>query len=181
MRRRHVHLLFGAAAATCALVAGFHGWQFAKARELNHAMTNAGATAVTSSRPEAQLARAIAFAHDCNSEAAVELYKELSRGGNARLAEIALYNLGNLYMRQALQLQSSADEAARSLPLLELAKQSYRDALRLHPQNWDARYNLERALWLSPEVDEGPIESRIQVDSEERVRSTLQGTRVELP
>ena len=181
MRRRHVHLLFAAGAVTCALVGGFHGWQLAKARELNVAMTTAGAAAAVSSRPEAQLARAIALARDGKAEGAVELYKELSRSDNAHLAEIALYNLGNLYMRQALQLQSSAEESARSLPLLELAKQSDRDALRMNPENWDARYNLERALWLSPEVDEGPIESRIQVDSEERVRSTLQGTRVELP
>jgi hypothetical protein len=30
--------------------------------------------------------------------------------------------------------------------LVELAKQRYRDLLRAEPQDWDARYNLERAL-----------------------------------
>ena len=40
------------------------------------------------------------------------------------------------------------------LPLIELAKQSYRDLLRETPADWDARYNLERALYLSPETQE---------------------------
>ena len=40
------------------------------------------------------------------------------------------------------------------LPLVELAKQSYRDLLRETPGDWDARYNLERALYLAPESEE---------------------------
>ena len=59
-----------------------------------------------------------------------------------------------------------------------------RDAtnLRERPDDWEARYNLERALWLAPEIeqaaaaeDEGPEPPR------ERVVTTLQGVRLDLP
>jgi mxaK protein len=44
-----------------------------------------------------------------------------------------------------------AKAASDSLATLELAKQRYRDLLRVNPLDWDARYNLERALRLAPE------------------------------
>jgi mxaK protein len=38
--------------------------------------------------------------------------------------------------------------------MLETAKARYRELLRLEPGNWDARYNLERALRLAPEAQD---------------------------
>jgi mxaK protein len=81
-------------------------------------------------------------------------------------------------MRQALK--DGPDAVLRALPLIELAKQSYRGSLRLNPEDWDARYNLERALWLAPEVEQTQVD-RIRRDVEERVMSTLQSTRADLP
>jgi len=49
----------------------------------------------------------------------------------------------------------SSSGPVRSLPLLEQAKQRYRQLLRVSPGDWDARYNLERALWFAPEASEG--------------------------
>jgi mxaK protein len=66
------------------------------------------------------------------------------------------------------------------LPLLELAKQSYRNALRRDPSRWDVRYNLDRALWLAPELDE-KITVSMPRNAEDRVMSTLQSTRADLP
>ena len=40
---------------------------------------------------------------------------------------------------------------AAAVPLVELAKQYYRQVLAEEPAHQEARYNLERALWLQPE------------------------------
>ena len=53
-------------------------------------------------------------------------------------------------MREADRIVAQSDWV-RARPLLELAKATYREALRLDPGRWDARYNLERALRAAPE------------------------------
>ena len=73
------------------------------------------------------------------------------------------------------------DQAFKSLPLIELAKQSYRDLLREDPNDWDARYNLERALWLAPEVEQVIADDAEPADKEENVATTLQHARIDLP
>ncbi len=61
-----------------------------------------------------------------------------------------------MYLRQG-ELAIAGGDAARGLPMVELAKQRYRDLLRDTPGDWDARYNLERALRLAPE--ENPLDA----------------------
>jgi mxaK protein len=178
VRRRTVHVAFGATALTCALLAGYHGMRLNEARRVNEAIASASDALATSTVPQAQFAQAIALARRGDYEGALQRYKALSRGDRADLAINALYNTGNLHFREALS--DSPDAVLRRLPLLELAKQSYRAALRRDPQSWDTRYNLERALWLAPEVEETFVET-IQRDVEDRVMSTLQSTRGELP
>ena len=63
------------------------------------------------------------------------------------------YNLANLYLRHALELGDSAGGDVVG-PLIELAKQEYREVLRVEGEAWDARYNLELALSVQPDVDE---------------------------
>ena len=46
----------------------------------------------------------------------------------------------------------ATDDAGGSRTLVELAKQGYRELLRLEPDYWPARYNLEQALRLAPET-----------------------------
>jgi mxaK protein len=81
-------------------------------------------------------------------------------------------------MRDALA--GGASEAFRSLPLIELAKQRYRDVLRAEPNHWDARYNLSRALQLAPELEQ-QIEEKEEPPEREQSPSTLQGVRIDLP
>ncbi len=88
-------------------------------------------------------------------------------------------NAGNLHFREALK-EEGLESAVRILPLVELAKQSYRTVLRRDPQRWDARYNLERALWMAPELDES-LSFSVPRNTEERVMSTLRSTRGDLP
>jgi mxaK protein len=103
-----------------------------------------------------RLAPQVAFAQGYALAARGEILRALTRYQQAAqaggpLAVAALYNIGNLHLRQALAA-SDAGEKAQSLALFELAKQSYRDALALDPQYWDAKYNLERTLRLSPDA-----------------------------
>ncbi len=178
MKRRIAHLSFGMIALGCAVLAAYQGIRLYRAHEVNAAIEAATASSLMSEVPEARFARAAELARRGEIDAAVSLYKELSRGERAGLRSAAAYNLGNLYMRQALGAR--AGDLFVVLPLIELAKESYRDVLRSDPQHWDARYNLERALWLAPELEETVVDS-IRPDREERVMSTLQGTRSDLP
>ena len=52
--------------------------------------------------------------------------------------------------------------------------------LRIDPTNWDARYNLELALRIAPEV-EREIEEKEEPPEREQSVSTLQGARIDLP
>jgi mxaK protein len=134
--------------------------------------------AAPSTVPQAQLAHAIALAKAGKFTAALKAYKALlDAPDEVRLP--ALYNLGNLNMREALK--NGQGEAQRALPLIELAKQSYRDDLRSNPADWDARYNLERALWLSPEYDDPILERNQAPVHSEHAMSTLQGAKIDLP
>jgi mxaK protein len=212
MRRRTVHLSFGAVAAVCGAVAIVYGVQLTQANRINAAIASANAASSASAAPstnavpgasaepsapgdslgaaearfppavsnvpQAQLAQAIGLAKAGKFTAALKAYKSLlDASDEVRLP--ALYNLGNLNMREAIK--NGQGEAQRVLPLIELAKQSYRDDLRSNPADWDARYNLERALWLSPEYDD-PILQRNQAPvHSEHAMSTLQGAKIDLP
>ena len=176
MRRRTVHLSFGAVATVCGAVAIGYGVQLNRANHINAAI--ASVSAAPSDVPRAQLARAIGLANAGKFTAALKAYKSLlDAGDEVRLP--ALYNLGNLNMREALK--NGQGEAQRALPLIELAKQSYRDDLRSNPADWDARYNLERALWLSPEYDDPILERNQAPVHSEHAMSTLQGAKIDLP
>lgn len=61
----------------------------------------------------------------------------------------AQFNLANAYLREALK--SGTQASSQSLPMVELAKQRYRDLLAEKPEHWSARYNLARALRMAPE------------------------------
>jgi mxaK protein len=185
MRRRSVHLAFGAAVLVCAALAGYEALRLREASRVNEAIARASRAPETvdaaslGSVPEAQLAQAAVLAKQGKSDAALERYKVLSRGRRDDLALDALYNAGNLHFRDALK-EEGQDSLVRMLPLIELAKQSYRSVLRRDPQSWDARYNLERALWIAPEKDES-LSFSVPRNAEERVMSTLQSTRGDLP
>jgi mxaK protein len=157
MNRKHVHLVFAAAAAAFALLAVGKVMELMRAERVNAAV--ASTSTVDSSMPEALFARAKALSAAGDYEAALQTYKKLMRSDRADIRRPVLYNLGNLHLRQALKNGPSG--APESLPLIELAKQAYRDLLRDDPGDWDARYNLERALRLAPEVaDEDAEQNR---------------------
>lgn len=178
MKRRVVHCAFGVVALVCGSLVAYHGLRLHEINRVNAAIASAHVSSFDADVPEARFARALALARAGESEVAMKMYKALIEGDRRDLRHGARYNLGNLYMRDALK--DGASEAFRSLPLVELAKQSYRDVLRDEPADWDARYNLARALQLAPEVEQ-EFEEEQEPPQKEQSVSTLQGVRIDLP
>ena len=178
MRRRTLHAVFATVAAVCGVMSIRESLRLHEAERINTAITAAHISAFEAQAPQARLAQALSLAKDGNFTAALKTYKSLlEENDEVRLP--ALYDLGNLNMRQALR--NGQGEAQRFIPLIELAKQSYRDDLRSNPGDWDARYNLERALWLSPEYDDPMLERSQTPVRAEHAMSTLQGAKIDLP
>jgi mxaK protein len=183
MKRRHVHVGFAAAALACGAVAFAGAWQWRHAVRVNQSVADATLRApAPDAAPEAQLAHAIALAAPANGahyQQALAAYQGVVNGPRDDLARAARYNLGNLYLREALK--DGAAQAFKAVPLIELAKQNYRAALRTDPDDWDSRYNLQHALQLSPEMEQGPLVDNPPPTQRERTTSTLPGTQGELP
>lgn len=178
MTRARVHLMFGAVAFAFGIAAAWQYHRLDQANGVNEAIAAAANPAtLESTMPEARFARAVILARTEQFDDAAKAWKALIEEGRPDLKRAALYNLGNLHMREAAKLIGSSS----ALPFVELAKQNYRDLLREDPDDWDARYNLERALWLSPEQDQDTDgEANVPVFTR-RVAPQLQGFRVELP
>jgi mxaK protein len=118
--------------------------------------TPAPALGTNATPPAASFAYAYSAGRKGDTLSALSLYREAAR--DARFAPAAFFNSANLHMRVAqkamddpqLEEEQRRSESARAL---ELAKQQYREALRVDPALWEAKYNLERALRLAPESD----------------------------
>jgi mxaK protein len=104
--------------------------------------------------PEVAFAQGDALAARGDDLRALTRFRQVADAGG-RLAPAALYNIGNLHLRQALAAQN-AGRKAQALASFELAKQAYRDALAIDPGYWDAKYNLERTLRLAPDAAPSP-------------------------
>lgn len=107
-------------------------------------------------------AAAYAAQRDGRFQEARVIYAKLEHSADEQLRAAAFYNTGNSYLQQVATIDREANEDL-ALPLIELAKGSYRDALRIEPEHWSARYNLERALQWLPDTRERkpvPLEGR---------------------
>ena len=132
-------------------------WRLARALQVNRELAARiatpalpGAPAVDDPRLWIAAARQPAGAGDIAQAAALlRRAADVSRDG---VRQVALYDLGNLYLREALRVQASG-AGASALPLFELAKESYRAVLLERPALWDAKFNLELALRAAPDPD----------------------------
>lgn len=148
MKNRTVHRVGMTVAALWLAGLVTTGLAYRAARSLNDAVAAPGPVAVADEHPRVTLARGLAQAMSGEQAAAQRSLQSALQRGDAALQNQARYALGNLALRQAMKLGSSDEK----LPaMLELAKQQYRDTLLREPQHWQARYNLERALWLAPD------------------------------
>ena len=107
------------------------------------------AQAAALASPHGRFAQAFEWARRGRLEEAIRAYAQLDNAADPALVAAARYNRANLYVRRAEQLRDQPDLA---VPLMELAKRNYRELLYADSADWDAKYNLERALRLAPDA-----------------------------
>jgi mxaK protein len=147
-------LLAGVVAAVAALGAAREVARFHDLRAYNAALAAGDyAAAATHAGDHGRFAAAFAEHAAGRYQQARLGYSRLERSPDPALRAATHYNIGNTYLEQAAGIDREA-QADRAVPLIELAKASYREVLRLDNGRWDARYNLDRALQLSPDVGE---------------------------
>jgi mxaK protein len=166
--------------AVLAALAAYDGWRLQRLKALNEAVA-AGRPPppAADDGPELRFAHAWAQAASGAADGAINAYGAL-QSGSGEIARAARYNAANLLIRQALALRER-QQPGQALALVELAKEHYRDVLRANPDDWHARYNLERAQRLVPdpaEAEEEPPETRRNA---ERAATTMRGYSPGLP
>lgn len=104
------------------------------------------------------LAKAGSLAQTNRVQEAIRIYHTLLNSEDPAIREPAYYNLATLYLRDGAKLWNAVGvlEYARVNTLVELAKEHFREALRLNPDHWDARFNLEYAWRITPPPKEKP-------------------------
>jgi mxaK protein len=112
---------------------------------------------LSSSQPETRLARAVYFSNKQQYQDALATLSVILDQGDTTLQAKTRYNLGNIYLAQAIE-QVDAAHIDEARTLVNLAKQSYRQALTLDSRFWDAKYNLEVAMRILPELDRINVE-----------------------
>jgi mxaK protein len=159
--------------------AAVDGVQLARIRVLNRAVADGSvASAAGDLPPQAMFARAYYLERRGDHQAALNLYKQLEREGDPTLRQAAQYNSANIYLRQAL-LARDSDAPQQMLPLAELAKDAYREVLRENSRDWDAKYNLERALRLVPDPEN--VTGLEPPPNSERAATTMKAISLGLP
>lgn len=102
--------------------------------------------------PEVKLARATYLKKKHRYKEAQASLSQIINQGSQTMQAITRYNLGNTYLTEAVELAESM-QINEASALAALAKQAYRQALVLDSHYWDAKYNLEVAMRLLPEMD----------------------------
>jgi mxaK protein len=130
--------------------------------------------------PDEALARfALAYQSELQErpQQSMDVYTQLLSNEDKLLAAQAYYNRGIITLKQAASMQ---DGDPKKIPLIGLAKQDFRHALAIEPKMWNARYNLEAALNLVPElpIDDDPFEKN-EISSSRSIEAV--GFRVDLP
>jgi mxaK protein len=172
-RRRRLYLFAAALAALAVLAAlDFHAWSTAQRWNRVIAALEVSGTAVESGTlehaapAEARFALALAIERRGEVAPAVALLREVAQT-RPDLAPAALYDAANALLREGQRI-GLAEDAGQALPFVELAKETYREVLRIDPDVWDARFNLERALRIAPEGDaDSDEELPMPADAEE--------------
>ena len=185
-RRRRLYLFAAALVALAVLAAlDFHLWRTAQRWNVVIAALEDSGTAVGpqtlehGAPAEARFALALAFERRGEIAPAVALLREVAQA-RPDLAPAALYDAANALLREGQRI-GLAENAGQALPLVELAKETYREVLRIDPDVWDARFNLERALRIAPEGDDDSDEQMPMPADAEEAATTDRASPLGLP
>lgn len=135
---------------------------------------------LTHAAPEVRLARASYYQRQQRYDEALASLSLIMNQGDKAFQAIVRYNLGNVYLQQALE-KIEAQNALAAQPLVALAKQAYRQSLALNSQSFDAKYNLELAMRLLPEMDKVDMKDEDEKNAPPQLWTTLSGTPRGLP
>ncbi len=137
----------------------WHGATMWRLAVLNHALAEPDNIIVDENTPAVLIfAKARRLAQTGNAGEAIRLYSSLRNTQDQDLRARALHNLATLYLGDAAKRWNAHGvlEATHVGTEVELAKENYREALRLAPDDWDARFNLEYAWRITPPPKEKP-------------------------
>lgn len=145
-RWRSVALVFALlVTAVGAISAAVSVWRAQAADAALAALAAGRDVEVDASAPPALLAARVAFlARRDQFDRARALLEPLEASGRDALAAAAHYDLANALLRRAFDLLERG-QLEPAGPFVELARRSYRRALQLDPDFWDAKYNLDVA------------------------------------
>lgn len=151
--RQRLIIMSGLIALVCLIGLLYEGWQWNQTRLYNAAIVegNFAEAGDQNDQPRALFAKAYAQQQQGNFQEARVIYGMIENVGDQQLRLNVLFNMANTYLQQAATLDLKT-EADRAMPLVELAKTSYRKLLSIDSHHWDAKYNLERALQLLPDA-----------------------------
>lgn len=100
---------------------------------------------------EAKFATAYWLTNKERYKEAILLFMQLSDKANTTQKSAIQYNLGNIFFRRGLLINGTnmtvRDETEY---LLRQAKSAYVSSLKLEPEHWDAKHNLDRVLTMLP-------------------------------
>lgn len=143
---------------TCLLMACVQLWQIYQIHRENQWLIelttghDIGVEQLAHASPQVRLARAGYLRQKQRYNEALDTLSVIVGQGDSTLQAQSRYNLGNVYLNQAMT-EVDVGRINQAMPLLTLAKQAYRQALALDSGYWDAKYNLELAMRLLPEFD----------------------------
>lgn len=124
--------------------------------------------------PEVRLARAVYFHGKRRYDDALATLNMILDQGDAGFRARVRYNLGNLHLSHAVEKVEGGD-LQQAIPLVELAKAAYREALAMDSRFWDAKYNFEVAMRLLPEMDRVDLPEEGEEAQEDSLWTTVPG------
>ncbi|MDH3265487.1 MAG: hypothetical protein OEM25_00855 [Gammaproteobacteria bacterium] len=166
--------------AALLIAIGYDGMRLLQDQRFNDSLTRDGKAGIDGlDDTYRQFARAYSLRHQQDFKTAAKAYAAIEAQPNSTLHMDIKFNLANLYFREALRLRDVGDDDL-AMPLIELAKENYKEILRAENIYWDAKYNLELALIVAPETD--PVDPTGERNPERSPRAiTKFQAREELP
>ncbi len=170
MKRSTNHFLFGSIAAGLLLVTLWQSYKLYDTNKVTRAVSAVPETLTEHNpdttkklHPAVVLQTANALSAGGEFDAAEALYVRLGdQQKDSTIGVASRFNLANHYLREGLRPDLPG---AQTRPLIEIAKQRYRDLLLAKPDHWDARVNLEHALRVAPEISDKLFDKRPPIKS----------------